>query len=246
MKLFQDPLGARKKEFEDMTRMGLILLCTVAKVATAQTAAQLGTDKARDSYAIGQQTADSIKLLNADLDINALVQGLRDNLEGKASLLSGPDLTKARDRARTSMLQNYQKKRQDEGAKYGKAGQDYMATQQKVKGVVTTPSGLQYEILSATPPGPHPGPKNRVVFEYKATVVGGAEFDNSTALGRPAVMGVSDGIKGLAEAFQLMTIGSRYRFVIPPQLAYGADGLPGKVPPNASVIYEIGLREVAR
>ncbi|MFY0572865.1 FKBP-type peptidyl-prolyl cis-trans isomerase N-terminal domain-containing protein [Archangium lansingense] len=229
-----------------MTRMGFILLCTIATAATAQPAAQLSTDKARDSYALGQQTADSIKLLNADLDINALLQGIRDNLEGKPSLLSGPELTKARDRARTSMLQNLQKKRQEEGAKYGKAGQAFLAAHSKEKGVVTTPSGLQYVIQSASPPGPRPGPKSRVLFEYKASIAGGAEFDSSAALGKPALMGVSDGIKGLAEAFQLMTIGSKYRFVIPPQLAYGAEGFPSKVPPNATLIYEITLREVVR
>lgn len=226
-----------------MTRIGLILLCTVATAATAQTATQLGTDKARDSYALGQQTAESLKLLNADLDLNALLQGIKDNLEGKPSQLSAPDLAKARERSRASMLQNYQKKRQEEGAKFGKSGQDFVANHKKEKGVVTTPSGLQYEALSVTP-GAHPGPKSRVSFEYKASVVGGAEFDNSAALGKPASMGVSDGIKGLTEAFQLMTIGSKYRFVIPPELAYGAEGLPGKVPANATVIYEITLREV--
>lgn len=231
-----------------MTRMGFILLCTVATAtaAMAQTAAPLSTDKAKDSYALGQQTADSIKLLNADVDLNALLQGIKDNLEGKPSLLSAAELTKARGRARASMVQGFQKKRQEEGAKYGKAGQDYLAAHAKQKGVVTTPSGLQYVILTATPPGPHPGSKNRVLFEYKASVAGGAEFDNSTSLGGPAVVGVSDGIKGLAEAFQLMTIGSKYRFVIPPQLAYGAEGLPGKVPSNATLIYEITLREVVR
>jgi FKBP-type peptidyl-prolyl cis-trans isomerase len=228
--------------------MGFILLCTLAtaSTATAQTAAQLSTDKAKDSYALGQQTAESIKLLNADLDLNALLQGIRDNLEGKPSLLSAPELAKARDRARAAVVQNLQKKRQEEGAKYGQAGQSFLATHAKEKGVVTTPSGLQYAVLTATPAGPHPGPKNRVLFEYKASVAGGAEFDSSAAQGKPGLMGVSDGIKGLAEGFQLMTLGSKYRFVIPPQLAYGAEGLPGKVPPNATVIYELTLREVVR
>lgn len=231
-----------------MTRMGFILLCTVAtaSAAMAQTAAPLSTDKAKDSYALGQQTAESLKLLNADMDVNALLQGLKDNLEGKPSQLSAAELTKARGRARASVVQSFQKKRQEEGAKYGKAGQDYLATHAKGKGVTKTPSGLQYEVLSATPPGPHPGPKNQVLFEYTASVAGGAEFDSSTALGKPVVMGVSDGIKGLAEAFQLMTLGSKYRFVIPAQLAYGAEGLPGKVPSNATLIYDITLREVVR
>jgi len=228
-----------------MTRIGFILLCTVAAatVATAQTPAALGTEKAQNSYALGQEIASSIKQANADLDINALLQGIRDNLEGKPSLLSAADLLKARDRSRSAMLQNHKKKLEEDKAKYGKSGQDYLAKHSKEKGVVTTPSGLQYVVLSASP-HPRPGPKNRVVFDYTASVAGGAEFDSSVALGRPAVMGVSGGIKGLAEAFQLMPMGSKYRFVIPPQLAYGAEGVPGKVPPNATLIYEITLREV--
>ncbi|WPB77835.1 FKBP-type peptidyl-prolyl cis-trans isomerase N-terminal domain-containing protein [Archangium violaceum] len=228
-----------------MTRIGFILLCTVATAATAQTPASLATEKAQNSYALGQELASSIQQTGADLDINALLQGLRDNLEGKPSLLSAADLLKARDRSRSAVLQSRKKKLEEDKAKYGKAGQDYLAKHQKEKGVVTTPSGLQYVVLSPSP-NPRPGPKNRVVFDYTASIAGGAEFESSAALGRPAVIGVSDGIKGLAEAFQLMPLGSRYRFVIPPQLAYGAEGMPGKVPPNATLIYEITLREVAR
>ena len=227
-----------------MKRIGFLLLCAFATAATAQPAAQLTTEKAQNSYALGQEVASAIKLTNADLDINALLQGLRDNLEGKPSLLSAADLIKARDRSRAALLQDRKKKLEAEGAKYGKVGQEYLAKRQKEKGVITTPSGLQYEVLSSSP-HPRPGPKNRVVFDYTASIVGGAEFESSAALGRPAVMGVSAGLKGLAEAFQLMPVGSKYRFVLPPQLAYGTEGVPGKVPSNATLIYEITLREVA-
>ncbi|NRD58236.1 FKBP-type peptidyl-prolyl cis-trans isomerase [Corallococcus sp. AB030] len=215
--------------------------------ATAHAAAPLGTDKERDSYALGQDVAESIKRTDADLDINTLVQGIRDNLEGKPSLLSGPELTQARTRAQGTMLQNRTAKRAADSAKYGAAGQSFLATNKAQKGVVTTASGLQYQALTATT-GPKPGPANRVVIDYKGTVVGGTgtEFDSSAAQGKPAVVGVSDGIAGWKEALQLMTIGSTYRFALPPQLAYGAQGLPGKVPPNATVVYEITLREVAK
>ncbi|RKH54856.1 FKBP-type peptidyl-prolyl cis-trans isomerase [Corallococcus llansteffanensis] len=227
-----------------MTHLAFILLFTAA---TAQTAPSLGTDKERDSYALGQDVAESLKQTEADLDVPALVQGLRDHLEGKPSLLSGAELIKARTRAQGSMLQNREKKRAADAAKFGKAGQDFLAKNKFEKGVVTTASGLQYQVLTATT-GPRPGPANRVVFDYKATVVGGTgvEFDSSASRGKPAVVGVSDGIKGWTEAFQLMTLGSTYRFAVPPQLAYGAQGLPGKVPANATVVYEITLREVAK
>ncbi|HEX5749491.1 MAG TPA: FKBP-type peptidyl-prolyl cis-trans isomerase [Archangium sp.] len=228
-----------------MTRIGFLLLCTVATAAAAQTPAAIGTEKAQNSYALGQEIASSLKQTGADLDIKSLLQGIRDNLEGKPSQLSAADLLKARDRARSAALENQKKKLTADRAKYGKEGQDFLAKNQKEKGVVTTPSGLQYVVLTASP-NARPGPKNRVVFDYTASVAGGEEFESSAALGRPAVMSVTGGIKGLAEAFQLMPMGGKYRFVIPPQLAYGAEGLPGKVPPNATLIYEITLREVLR
>ena len=228
-----------------MRSLAFILLFSAA---TAQAAAPLATDKERDSYALGQDVADSLKRTDTDLDINALLQGVRDNLEGKPSLLSGAELITARDRAQKTMLQNRKTKLAADSAKYGAAGQAFQAKHKLQQGVVTTASGLQYMVLTATPPGPRPGPANRVVFEFKGTVVGStaAEFDSSAAQGKVSVIGVSDGIKGWTEAFQLMTLGSKYRFVVPPQLAYGAQGLPGKVPPNATLIYEITLREVAK
>ncbi|RKG93154.1 FKBP-type peptidyl-prolyl cis-trans isomerase N-terminal domain-containing protein [Corallococcus terminator] len=216
--------------------------------AAAHAATPLATDKERDSYALGQDVAESLKRNDADLDINALLQGLRDNLEAKPSLLTGVELTTARERGRNAMLQNRKAKLAADSAKYGKAGQDFLAKHKAMPGVVTTASGLQYQVLTPTPAGPRPGPANRVVFEFKGMIVGGtnAEFDSSAAQGKVSVIGVSDGIKGWTEAFQLMTLGSKYRFVVPPQLAYGAQGLPGKVPPNATLVYEITLREVAK
>ncbi|MCY1077336.1 FKBP-type peptidyl-prolyl cis-trans isomerase [Archangium lansingense] len=224
-----------------MKHLMFILLFTAA---TAHAAAP-ATDKERDSYSIGQDLASSVKQLEVDVDINALVQGLRDSLEGKAPQMSAADLTRSRDRVQNSMLQNRKTKRDADAAKFGKAGQDFLAKNKATTGVVTTASGLQYQVLTPAT-GAKPGPMSRVVFDYKATVVGGAEFDSSASRGKPATLGVSDGIKGWTEAFQLMPVGSTYRFAVPPQLAYGAQGIPGKVPPNATVLYEITLREIAK
>jgi FKBP-type peptidyl-prolyl cis-trans isomerase len=144
-----------------------------------------------------------------------------------------------------SMLQNRKKKRDADSAKFSKTGQDFLAKNKAEKGVITTASGLQYQVLTPAT-GAKPGPTSRVVFDYKATVAGGAEFDSSVSRGKPATLGVSDGIKGWTEAFQLMPVGSTYRFAVPPQLAYGAQGMPGKVPPNATVVYEITLRDITK
>jgi len=222
-----------------MTHVGLIVFCTLT-AATPQPVTQLATEKAQNSYALGQDLAGSIKQLDADVDIDALLQGVRDSLEGKKALLSEAEIAKVRARAHGSILQNREKQHAESRAKNAKAGQDFAAKHKLEKGVVTTPSGLQYQVVTAAA-GAKPTATSRVKFNYKATLVDGTELDSSFAHGQPAVLRVDQGIAGWKEAFPLMTVGSTYRFVIPPQLAYGAEGMPGKVPPDATLIYEITL-----
>jgi FKBP-type peptidyl-prolyl cis-trans isomerase len=117
-----------------MKHLVCILLFTAA---TAHAAAPLATDKERDSYSIGQELAGSVKQLEVDVDVNALVQGLRDSLKGKAPLMSAADLTLSRDRVQNSMLQNRKKKRDADSAKFSKTGQDFLAKNKAEKDVIT-------------------------------------------------------------------------------------------------------------
>jgi FKBP-type peptidyl-prolyl cis-trans isomerase len=115
----------------------------------------------------------------------------------------------------------------------------------KHSGVITTPSGLQYEVLKEGT-GPKPGPNDIVLVDYDGKLVNGDSFDSSAKQGGPAPLPVSGGmIPGWSEGLQLMNQGAKYRFWMPPQLAFGEHGAGGKIPPNAVTVFDVSLIAIA-
>ena len=106
--------------------------------------------------------------------------------------------------------------------------------------VITTASGLQYQILRQCE-GPQPSATSRVTVNYRGTLTDGTEFDSSYARGEPATFGLNQVIAGWTEGLQLMPVGSQYRFTIPPALGYGAGGSPPVIPANATLIFDVEL-----
>ena len=111
-------------------------------------------------------------------------------------------------------------------------------------GVSVTDSGLQYRVLQEGT-GVKPTTSDKVSVHYKGTLTDGTQFDSSYDRGQPATFGVTQVIKGWTEGLQLMAEGSKYEFVIPSELAYGAPGRPG-IPPNSVLIFEVELLEVLK
>ncbi len=110
-------------------------------------------------------------------------------------------------------------------------------------GPTTTESGLQYTVLREGD-GAKPGPDARVVVHYRGTLTDGSEFDSSYERGSPANFRVNGVVPGFGEALQLMSVGSQYRVVIPPELAYGESGAGDVIGPNETLIFEIELLEI--
>lgn len=121
-----------------------------------------------------------------------------------------------------------------------KLGEEFLAENKKKEGVVTTESGLQYEILEKGE-GPMPKSTDRVKVDYVGTLIDGTEFDNSIKRGEPAIFGVDQVIPGWSEALQLMEVGSKCRLVIPSELAYGDRGAPPVIEPNSVLVFEVNL-----
>ncbi|MEH3107322.1 MAG: FKBP-type peptidyl-prolyl cis-trans isomerase [Sphingomonas fennica] len=115
----------------------------------------------------------------------------------------------------------------------------FLAENGKRKGVVTTPSGLQYEVLKAGT-GPHPGPQDIALIDYEGRLTSGEVFDASARNGGPVPLQVSGVVPGFSEALQLMSRDAKYRVWLPPQLGYGAQGA-GPIPPNAVIVFDITL-----
>lgn len=120
------------------------------------------------------------------------------------------------------------------------AGNDFLAANKTVAGVITTESGLQYQVLQVGSGTVHPTAKDRVKVDYEGTFIDGHIFDSSIKRGRPAQFGVSNVIKGWTEGLQLMVVGEKCRFYIPAKLAYG-NRWAGQIPPGSSLIFEVEL-----
>ncbi|MBV9842959.1 MAG: FKBP-type peptidyl-prolyl cis-trans isomerase [Sphingomonadaceae bacterium] len=121
---------------------------------------------------------------------------------------------------------------------------DFLARNAKRAGVVTTPSGLQYEVL-APGHGPHATSSDIVIVDYDGKLANGETFDASSRHGGPATLPVSGLIPGWVEGLQLMNVGSHYRFWIPPELGYGPAGAgDGVIPPNALLVFDVTLHGI--
>jgi FKBP-type peptidyl-prolyl cis-trans isomerase len=201
------------------------------------------SDKERQSYAVGMNIGESLHRQPVDLDTNALMQGLKDSMSGGKMLLT-------EDEAKTALTELTQQVRakQEEKVKQAadnnkKEGEAFLAANKTKPGVVTTPSGLQYKILTEGK-GPKPTAADKVSCNYKGTLINGTEFDSSYKRGQPAIFPVGQVIKGWTEALQLMPVGSKWQLFIPADLAYGDRGAGSDIGPGATLIFEVELLSI--
>jgi len=110
--------------------------------------------------------------------------------------------------------------------------------------MITTASGLQYEVLTEGAGGAKPSATDSVTVHYKGTLTDGKVFDSSYDRGKPATFPLNRVIPGWTEGVQLMTVGSKYKFTIPSNLGYGAAGAGGLIPPNATLVFEVELIKI--
>ena len=121
-----------------------------------------------------------------------------------------------------------------------KEGQDFLASNKQKEGIVELPSGLQYEIITEGT-GPKPAAHNEVTCHYHGTLINGTIFDSSVQRGRPASFPLNMVIKGWTEGLQLMPTGSKWRFFIPPHLAYGERQVSAQIGANSTLIFDVEL-----
>ena len=220
--------------------MALVGLGLLAAQVSGQEPPALKTQKEKASYGIGVDIARNFKRLGIDLDANILVKGVRDGLSGGKLLMTEDDL-----RAAVAAFEGDLRQKQAQATKIaaednGKAGEAFLAENQKKQGVVTLPSGLQYKVLKAGD-GKTPTDADTVECHYRGTLIDGTEFDSSNRGGQPATFKVTGVIPGWKEALRLMPVGSKWQLFVPPQLAYGERGAGRDIGPNATLIFEVEL-----
>ncbi len=205
-----------------------------------QTPAALDTDIARASYGLGFNIAGNVKNQYGDaLEREAFMVGLGEGFDGAKMRVSEDQVLAGLNALNTAR----ETARQVTGADNLTAGAALLAENGKRDGVVTLPSGLQYEIITKGE-GSIPTADDEVVTHYHGTLPDGTVFDSSVERGEPATFPVSGVIKGWVEALQLMPVGSKWKLYIPADLAYGERGAGGRIGPNQALIFEVELLSI--
>ncbi|MBF1606668.1 MAG: FKBP-type peptidyl-prolyl cis-trans isomerase [Prevotella sp.] len=196
------------------------------------------------SYALGIGIGSQLAGMGAkELNIDDFAQAIKD-------VISGSELKVDNAEAQTlvqNFFQEQEAKQQAAAAEAGKvakaAGEAFLAENGKKDGVVTLPSGLQYQVLKEGD-GKKPSATDQVVCHYEGTLIDGTVFDSSYQRNQPATFGLNQVIAGWTEGVQLMQEGAKYRFFIPYDLAYGERGAGAQIPPFAALVFDVELIEV--
>ena len=189
------------------------------------------------SYAIGLGIGQNLLSMGAQgINVEDFAQAISDVLNRKETAISHNE-------AREIVNKYFEELEAKMNAENIEKGKAFLAENAKKEGVVTLPSGLQYQVLQEGN-GKKPSATDRVKCHYEGTLIDGTLFDSSIKRGQPAVFGLNQVIKGWTEGLQLMGEGAKYRFFIPSQLGYGAQQAGEMIPPHSTLIFDVELIEV--
>ena len=189
------------------------------------------------SYALGLSIGQNFKASGIKaITSEDFIEGLQDALAERE-----PKLTN--ERAREVINQLFMRLQQEESELNAAAGKEYQEIMRHKSGVVTLPSGLQYESIKEGK-GAKPKATDKVRVHYHGTLINGVVFDSSVERGEPAEFPLNAVIPGWTEILQLMPVGSKWRVVIPSELAYGSRGAGDVIRPNMTLIFEIELLDI--
>jgi len=189
------------------------------------------------SYAMGVQTAEYYKAQGADKINSEMVKKAYDDVYNNKILLISPE------QCNTTIQKKIQEVMSQKANAEKEAGIKFLEENKKKPGVITLPSGLQYEIITKGS-GPVPKATDTVKANYIGSLIDGKEFDNSYKRGDPITIPVMGVIRGWIEALQLMPVGSKWKLYIPSDLGYGDRGAGGAIPGGAALIFEIELLDI--
>jgi FKBP-type peptidyl-prolyl cis-trans isomerase FklB len=193
------------------------------------------------SYALGIGIGRQLSQMGADsLNIDDFAQAIKDIIGGQPLQVSDSEAQQLVN----SFFQQQEAKQRAAAAEKGKAakeaGEKFLAENAKKDGIITLPSGLQYQVLKEGN-GKRPKATDRVKCHYEGTLIDGTVFDSSYRRGESITFPLNGVIAGWTEGLQLMSIGSKYKFFIPYQLAYGERGAGQSIPPYAALIFTVEL-----
>ena len=189
------------------------------------------------SYALGLSIGNNFQNSGINsLNTEDFVKGINDVLKGETPEISY-------DEAKQIINDYFTKLQREKFEINKKAGEEFLSINKGKAGVVTLPSGLQYQVLHMGD-GPKPTASDSVKCHYHGTLINGTVFDSSVQRGKPAVFSVSQVIPGWVEALQMMPVGSKWRLFIPSDLAYGERGAGGAIEPNSTLVFDVELLDI--
>lgn len=233
-----------------LVAVALLALTACQKEQKAEPAPKMDTEQAKQAYSLGvsagrylQSTIDEYSKISVDLNAQLILKGVQDGMAGKSDVTEEEiqQLLTALDET----YRNEQMKLAEAAAASAKAaGQAYLDENAKKDGVTITESGLQYEVLQAAE-GAKPAATDTVKVHYTGTLTDGTKFDSSVDRGEPIEFPLNRVIPGWTEGVQLMSVGSKFRFTIPSELAYGERDM-GTIPPNSVLVFEVELLDIVK
>ena len=221
--------------FAILLSMGTAFFCSAEGIAES---ARKGNEKAEMSYAFGMAVALDLKDTGFEFNYDSFIRGFREVMENEKTRYTADEamliIDAAFDTARTEL-----------GEKNRKEGEAFLEGNGKRPGVVTTPSGLQYELVSAGSGG-MPGIADTVLVHYWGATIDGNVFDSTYNDGYPMEIPLDMVIPGWSEGLRMMREGEKSLLYIPSNLAYGENGAGQTIGPNSVIIFEVELFEIIR
>ena len=215
-----------------------VLLAAVLMSGTAL-GTELETDAQKLGYIIGMDIGGSLKQQGADLDLDSLFDAIRATYNDEPLAMTPEQAATVREEFIAKRRAEAETERQTLAAANAAEGDRFLLENRVKEGVVVTDSGLQYRVVEMGD-GAKPKATDKVTVNYRGTLLNGEEFDSSYARNQPVSFQLDQVIPGWTEGLQLMPVGSKFMFFIPPNLAYGPAG-GGPIGPNATLIFEVEL-----
>lgn len=217
--------------------IGLLILGVMLSLTVKS---QEMTQEQKISHALGANVGENFKATGIELMYEFFFQGVQDGMNGTNKLSQNEMQV-----IFNQLQQELQKRQQAEVEVEKEKGRAFLAENGKKEGVVTTPSGLQYKVVTMGT-GAKPTATDKVRVHYHGTTLDGEVFDSSVQRGETIVFPLNQVIKGWTEGLQLMPIGSKFIFYIPSDLAYGDRGAGPTIKPGATLIFEVELFEIEK
>lgn len=205
---------------------------------------ELKTFQDKLSYVLGREVGQGISESPSKIDLNLFMRGIQDTIGNRKSLVSPQEEEQVKAEFGAQMRDAQSKKMAAMADQNAKAEESFLAKNKSQQGVVTTASGLQYQVVKDGT-GEAIKQTDRIKVHYRGSLIDGTEFDSSYARNQPAVFDVAGVIPGWTEGLQLMKFGGKYRLWVPSKLAYGERGAGRAIGPNSLLIFDVEPIEIS-